>query len=106
MEYKFVACPWGHGLDTYRTWEVLLLGSFPVVRSSTLDSLYEGLPVVIVKSWTDVSDELLESKYREFVTSDSMRMEKLFFAWWRREIRLSQQLGTVAQASNTHIQPE
>eukprot|EP00284_Hemiselmis_tepida_P011856 CAMPEP_0174932404 /NCGR_PEP_ID=MMETSP1355-20121228/35681_1 /TAXON_ID=464990 /ORGANISM="Hemiselmis tepida, Strain CCMP443" /LENGTH=774 /DNA_ID=CAMNT_0016178813 /DNA_START=153 /DNA_END=2474 /DNA_ORIENTATION=+ len=51
QNHNFVFCPWGHGLDTHRTWEVLLLGSFPVVRNSTLDSLYVGLPVLVVSSW-------------------------------------------------------
>lgn len=31
---KFVLCPSGMGWDTYRHWEVLLMGSIPVMESS------------------------------------------------------------------------
>ncbi|CAK9049128.1 unnamed protein product [Durusdinium trenchii] len=40
---SFVAAPWGHGLDTHRVWEALMMGSVPVVLSSPLDVLYEQL---------------------------------------------------------------
>jgi len=58
---EFVICPLGHGLDTHRLWEVLLLGAYPVVRTSTLDLLYYNLPVVVVKTWVDVTVALLHS---------------------------------------------
>lgn len=52
--HKFVLCPQGNGLDTHRLWEALLVGSVPVVARSTLDSLYDGLPVVIVVSFSPI----------------------------------------------------
>jgi hypothetical protein len=33
----FVLAPFGAGVDSYRVWETLLLGSYPVVVSSALD---------------------------------------------------------------------
>ncbi len=57
--HAFVACPHGHGADTHRVWEVLILGSVPVVRTSKLDELYAGLPVLVVQEWTDVTATLL-----------------------------------------------
>eukprot|EP00929_Paragymnodinium_shiwhaense_P018893 TRINITY_DN13057_c0_g4_i2.p1 TRINITY_DN13057_c0_g4~~TRINITY_DN13057_c0_g4_i2.p1 ORF type:complete len:381 (-),score=30.52 TRINITY_DN13057_c0_g4_i2:453-1595(-) len=44
-KHKFVAAPVGRGLDTHRLWEVLVLGSVPVVRTSSLDRLYSTFPV-------------------------------------------------------------
>ena len=46
-DYAFVASPRGLGLDTHRTWEALFLGSIVIVRSSSIDELFEDLPVVI-----------------------------------------------------------
>ena len=43
--HDYVICPYGHGFDSHRVWEVLLLGSIPVVKSSTIDELYLTLPV-------------------------------------------------------------
>eukprot|EP00913_Durusdinium_trenchii_P017208 g16181.t1 len=50
---SFVAAPWGHGLDTHRVWEALMMGSVPVVLSSPLDVLYEQFPVIILQSWQE-----------------------------------------------------
>ena len=55
-DYAFVASPQGHGMDTHRLWEVLLLGSVPVVVSSPLDALYAEFPVVILPSWQQLSE--------------------------------------------------
>ena len=52
--YNFGLSPFGNGLDCHRTWEMLLFGMIPVVKSSSLDPLYDDLPVVIVKEWGDL----------------------------------------------------
>jgi len=46
----FVLCPQGRGIDTHRLYEALALGSVPVVLTSTLDTLYSELPIIILKS--------------------------------------------------------
>lgn len=52
--HAFVAAPLGHGLDSHRVWEALLMGSVPVVIASSLDGLYAEFPVLIVQSWWHV----------------------------------------------------
>ena len=47
--YAFSISPHGNGLDCHRTWEDLALGCIVIVKSSPLNSLYEGLPVVIIE---------------------------------------------------------
>jgi hypothetical protein len=61
LQYKFVLSPHSNGLDCHRTWEALLLGCVPIVKTSPLDSMYDGLPVLIVQDWSDVTKELLET---------------------------------------------
>lgn len=56
-EYKFVLCPRGCGTDTHRFWEVILMGSIPVLESSGLDELYRKFPCIIMNSYTDLKDE-------------------------------------------------
>ena len=46
----------GNGLDCHRTWELLYLGCIVITRTSPLDPLFEGLPVVIVRDWEEVGD--------------------------------------------------
>ncbi|HEX4025270.1 MAG TPA: hypothetical protein VHX52_11300 [Steroidobacteraceae bacterium] len=57
--YAFTVSPHGNGLDCHRTWESLALGNIVIVRHSPLDPLYEGLPVVIVDRWEDITAQNL-----------------------------------------------
>ena len=59
-ESVFTLSPIGLGPDCYRTWEAMLCGSIPVVRTCQLDSLYKDLPVLIIDKWTDLTEEFLE----------------------------------------------
>lgn len=75
-DYKFIISPHGRGLDSHRTYESVLLGCVPIVRSSTLDPIYKDLPILIVEDWTDVNEELLENyEYTE-------NLEKLKLSYW------------------------
>jgi hypothetical protein len=53
-QYPFVVSARGNGLDSHRTWELLYLGCIVITKSSSLDPLFSGLPVVIVKDWKEV----------------------------------------------------
>ena len=53
-QYPFVVSARGNGLDCHRTWELLYLGCVVITKSSSLDPLFSGLPVVIVKDWNEV----------------------------------------------------
>jgi len=86
QEHKFVACPIGHGYDTHRAWEVLLAGSIPVVETTTMDSMYEHLPVLIVQNWTEVTRPFLDDVYDRFRNRKTFMVEKLFFRYWRQLI--------------------
>jgi hypothetical protein len=50
--YAFSFAPPGRGQDTHRFWEILQMGSVPIVASSPLDKLYSKFPVLIVKKWS------------------------------------------------------
>ncbi len=78
---KFIISPHGNGLDCHRTWEALCLGTFPIVKTSTLDVLYKDLPVLIVNDWHEVTEELLETKYKEMVNRE-YKTEKLYIKYW------------------------
>jgi hypothetical protein len=57
---KFVLCPQGTGLDTHRVYECILFGAIPIVISSHLNPIYQRLPVFIVDSWDDVTEQKLD----------------------------------------------
>ena len=100
---KFVLSPRGKGPDSYRTWEALLAGSIPIVRRgmyevpevsekappcfhSQLDDLYRHLPVVLVDSWHEVTEEFLNNKYEE-ITSQKYDIRPLYLEYWEEKIK-------------------
>jgi hypothetical protein len=77
INYKYVISPLGNGLDCHRTWEAIVLGCIPIVKSSVLDPLYNGLPVLIVKNWSDINQDLLD----KFIP-DYNNIEKIKMKYW------------------------
>jgi len=85
VQCAFVLSPHGNGLDCHRTWEALCLGCIPIVKTSGLDPLFEGLPVWIVSSWSDVTESNMRSKVDEF-RNISFQYEKLTLKYWQSKI--------------------
>ena len=84
-ESKFVLSPRGNGLDCHRTWESLYMGAIPIVKSSASDSLFEGLPVLIIADWNEVTEELLQKRYEE-IRQKPVQVEKLTLDYWLKQI--------------------
>lgn len=78
---KFVVSPEGNGLDCHRTWEALIMGAIPIVKTSYLDPLFKDLPVLIVNEWSDVTEELLNETYEKF--KDSPIPEQVTLEYWK-----------------------
>ena len=85
-QYAFVLSPPGNGLDCHRTWEALVLGCIPIVKSSGLDPVFDGLPVLIVKEWSDITLELL-SKTRDEHAKRRFSLERLTLQHWVERFR-------------------
>ena len=82
---KFALSPAGTGPDTYRTWEALLVGTIPIVKTSQLDELYSNLPILIIKNWEEITEELLENTWKEYTTK-KFNIKKLFIEYWWKKI--------------------
>lgn len=81
LDYAFVASPFGCGPDCHRTWEALVLGCIPIIKSSGLNDLFKDLPVLIVDKWTDVTHELLSQTVEKFKTM-KFNYDKLRLSYW------------------------
>ncbi len=86
--HAFVISPHGRGLDCYRTWEALACGSIVIVKRSGLDPIYEGLPVVIIDRWEEITRANLERWLQAYGdTFDRARLwQVLSLEYWQREI--------------------
>jgi hypothetical protein len=86
-EYAFVISPHGNGLDCHRTWEAIALGTIPIVKTSPLDPLFEGLPVWIVNDWTDITESLMLIKLKDFCDLfERQNLEKMQLNYWLKKI--------------------
>ncbi|CAF0922304.1 unnamed protein product [Didymodactylos carnosus] len=85
---KFVLSPPGVGLDCYRTWETLYLNSIPIVQSTTIDSIFDKLPVLIVRNYssTQLTPEFLEHTYTEMTTKKTYDFQRLYKHYWQKKI--------------------
>jgi hypothetical protein len=84
-EYAFVISPHGNGLDCHRTWEAIALGCIPILKTSPLDPLFEGLPVWIVKDWADVNERSMMEKMKEISTME-YNLEKMELKYYINKI--------------------
>jgi hypothetical protein len=79
----FEASPHGNGLDCHRTWECILLKCIPIVKTSPLDSMYDGLPVAIVQDWREVTPErLMQWRDEHAAFFDRPIPERLYSRYW------------------------
>lgn len=91
-EFAFVASPFGQDYECIRTWEALCLGCIAIIKSCPLDSLYEGLPVLIIQDWSEVTPEFLQKTLAEYTykhLTNQFKYEKLHKYYW---VRLVQQM--------------
>lgn len=88
-QYAFSISPHGNGLDCHRTWEDLYLGCIVVVKTSPLDPMYQGLPVVIVQDWTEVTKDNMEKWLKQYgdASTNPKYREKLTNTYWLNKIQ-------------------
>jgi hypothetical protein len=99
-EYAFVVSPFGNGMDCHRTWEALALGCIPIVTASGMDPMFEGLPVLIVNNWSEVTGELLEDTVAKFKAM-TFDYDKLKLQYWVNKINsYKQQENFIGHMSN------
>lgn len=87
----FVVSPFGYGPDCHRTWDALYMGSIPIILTSPMDSIYDDLPVIIVKSWGHLSDRFLSREF-EKLQNVTFNMEKLNIQYWFDQIEMYRKL--------------
>jgi hypothetical protein len=100
--YAFVVSPHGNGLDCHRTWESLVLGNIVIVKRSSLDPMYDGLPVVIVDDWREITADNLRRWHAEHqgAFDDPLVLERLTNRYWIARMRriLAERLTEAAEA--------
>lgn len=77
-DHKFMVCPQGHGLDCHRNWESLYMRRVPVMKDHPyFRRLMKGFPVLFVKDWPEVTEQLLKDNDHLYQEALQMDMNKL-----------------------------
>ena len=80
-DYGFALSPCGNGPDCHRTWEILLMGCIPIVKTYGSNSMYKDLPVLIVNEWSEVNEQLLNNTIESFKLT-TFNYDKLKLKYW------------------------
>lgn len=86
LRSKFIMSPSGIGWDCYRNWEALRLGAIPVIehynRTDGWHRTFDGLPVVWVTTFDELTPTLLDSEYTRLSMLRNFTWEKLTMEYW------------------------
>ena len=85
-------CPAGNGTDCYRTLESIYLGCIPIVKRSPTINYLDGLPLLIVDNWNEISQASLKEKYSEIITSSEYSLDKSKLSYWKKQIEETRKL--------------
>ena len=97
---RFVFSPPGAGLDCYRTWEALYLGSIPIILRSSINSLFDRLPVLIVDRYDEITLPFLEKAYQN-ITRQVFDYRRLYKGYWQSRINAFRQSSETIQIHYT-----
>lgn len=95
-EHEFVLCPFGNGLDCYRTLETIYLGSIPIIEGGVFASHFAGLfPFLAAEDLSDLHENLQEVarvlREQQVFASDKLRAN-LRLSTWKKLIDEARQL--------------
>lgn len=93
-KYAFCVTTFGYGIDCHRTWECLVLGQIVITLSTTIDPLFEGLPVVCVKSWDEITEENLQKWLQQYgdAFENPHYRQRLTHRFWMNKIQQARAL--------------
>jgi len=63
---KYSLSPEGTGIDCHRIYECIFYDTIPILKTSLMDKFYKTLPVIIVDSWEEVTEEFLLNNYDKY----------------------------------------
>lgn len=89
--YQFVASPRGHGIDCHRTWEILALGSVPLVSAGPHSEIFGrlGLPAVQVadSEWGALPEARMREVAQAIQGAPNTLPPALTVQYWAKKFR-------------------
>lgn len=89
VQYQFILCPWGNGIDTHRIWEALYSGSTPVVKYHHTYKPLKELPVIFVDEYDQITEEFLNEEYKKIISKQTS-LDFLNIDYWLKKMKNKQ----------------
>jgi len=71
--YKYVISPPGNSIDCHRIWESIYLGVIPIVETNIAMNFYTDLPIMFVKDFKEINEQLLNDSYVTIVEKNKKK---------------------------------
>jgi hypothetical protein len=91
---QFIVSPTGVGVDCYRNYEAVFMGSIPIIQREDRPDGWvrtlEDMPVAFVANWTEVTPEWIQTTYRQVYERNYEKpynWKKLKASWWINHIK-------------------
>ncbi len=101
-KYKFILCPWGNGIDTYRLWETLFSGSVPVVKYHYAYENFKKLPIIFYENIEDLTLDFLVENEKNINLNYSKELLTVNF-WINKNIKITENIRKVTFSNKKAI---
>ena len=78
-KFKYVICPAGNSIDCHRFWEALYMGVVPIIEAHIAMEFFYDLPVLVVNTFEDLTEELLQISYSNIIKRSNKKMLLSFY---------------------------
>jgi hypothetical protein len=86
-EFMLTVSPRGISYECHRTYETLVLGGIPIIKTNPLvDCLYDDLPVIKVNNWAEVKKENINMFINQMLAQE-YDFNSLFLQHWAAKIK-------------------
>ena len=86
-KYKFVFSPEGNAIDCHRHYETWISKGIPIIEyNSFIKEKYKTLPILWTRDYSEINDNYLERKYKEFLNKD-FDFKPLLLSKYKPELR-------------------
>jgi hypothetical protein len=89
INYMFVVCPEGNGIDTHRMWEALYLKTIPIMKKNMISKFIKkaNIPVLILDKWSDLSKFNEKKLEKLYISKKRLFSNKyLFQNYWKKNV--------------------
>ena len=85
---KYVLCPRGNALDTFRFYDAIYAGAIPIVEREAYHHVFDEVPILFVKTadLQSLSEDFLNREYTRLATKRKSYYKALDFDYWTDEV--------------------